>query len=285
MSYVDVFDKAQVQASFSRFASTYQEHAFLQKEIGRRLIEKARMLKASPRVILDLGAGSGITNDMLFEAFPKAQVIALDLSYPMLERNQQSRGLWRHFTKKIQFIQADMESLPLKPSCVDMVFSNCTLQWATDLESVFSHIKRVLKPEGTLFFSTFGPQTLKEMKTLWSQVDDFEHVHPFVDYDALGDALGNMGFLNPVMDLDTLNVTYTDFARCMGDLKNTGARNLHANRRRGLTPPSKIKQLKQRFEEVVQAKGVFSQTWEAIYGHAICQKPTESDISIKTLRT
>ena len=75
------------------------------------------------------------------------------------------------FSTRPFFLNADAEQLPLRDASVDLVYSNVALQWCNDLEGVFREINRVLRPGGLLMFTTFGPDTLSELRVSWAAAD------------------------------------------------------------------------------------------------------------------
>ena len=78
-------DKAQARRAFSKAAPRYDDVAVLQREIGNRMLERLEWIKLEPRVVLDAGAGTGLTTEGLLRRYPKSQVIALDFALPMLQ--------------------------------------------------------------------------------------------------------------------------------------------------------------------------------------------------------
>ncbi len=107
---------------------------------------------------------------------------------------------------------ADGEALPFADDSFEFIFSNLMLQWCTDLESVFSELRRVLAPGGLLMFTTFGPDTLMELRASWEAVDGYTHVNRFVDLHDVGDSLVRTRWAEPVMDSERITVTYRDVA-------------------------------------------------------------------------
>ena len=106
------------------------------------------------------------------------------------------------------------------------------MQWCETL-AVFREFRRILKPEGLLMFSSFGPDTLRELREAWRTVDDQPHVIDFLDMHDLGDMLMQAGFLEPVMDVDRHTLTYSNVIGLLRDLHGIGSRNISARRQRG----------------------------------------------------
>lgn len=266
MSNPVLIDKSLLKKSFAKAAPGYDDAAILQREVCQRLTEKLEYINFEPKRILDIGAGTGFATSSLQKIFPKAEIIALDIALPMLTIARQRKGFWSRIKNRIRFINADAESLPIKDNSVDLVFSNLTLQWVNDLDVVLSEFNRVLRDGGMLLFSTFGPDTLKELRASWQVVDSYTHVNNFLDMHDIGDAMVRARLAEPVMDTEYLTLTYQDVFRLMHDLKDIGAHNVTSDRTRGLTGKDKFKQFQLAYEQF-RADGVLPATYEVVYGH------------------
>jgi malonyl-CoA O-methyltransferase len=210
-----------------------------------------------------VGAGTGAATLELGQRFKKARTIALDFALPMLQRARR-RGSW---LRRPRCICGDAEQLPLADQSVDLIFSNATLQWCNDLEVTFQEFIRVLRPHGLLMFSTYGPDTLKELRHSWAQVDGTSHVSPFPDMHDIGDAMMRAGLLNPVVDVDRLSLTYQDVPTLMQDLKTLGAHNVTTGRQRGLTGKGRLQAMFSAYE-AYRVDGRLPASYEVVYGHA-----------------
>ena len=263
----DPIDKASVRRSFDRAALRYDAAAVLQREIGGRLLERLDYCRLAPKTILDLGCGTGQAIGALMRRYPKARVIALDFAFGML-RLARRRGTWLN---RPRVVCADAEVLPLADGCVDLIVSNATLQWCNDLDRTFSDLLRVLRPGGLLMFSSFGPDTLKELRAAWAAADGQRpghvHVSPFADMHDVGDALVRARFADPVMDAEHLTLTYPGLRDLMRDLKGIGAHNAGRDRPRGLTGPRRLAALEAAYE-THRRDGRLPATYEVVYGHA-----------------
>jgi len=260
-------DKLKMRQSFERAAAHYDAAAILQQEISKRLLERLDYIKLQPARVLDVGAGTGISLTGLRQQYPAAQIYALDIVRAMLLEARKKQNWLQRLRRTIQFITADAEKLPLADASVDLLFSNLTLQWCLDLEQTFGEFKRVLKPGGLLMFTTFGPDTLKELRSCWSQVDSYTHVNNFIDMHVVGDALVRSRFAEPVMDMERLTMTYSDVPSIMRDLKTIGAHNVTRGRARSLTGKGKMQQLIAGYEQF-RNNGVLPVSYEVVYGHA-----------------
>lgn len=286
-------EKRRVRASFNAAAEQYDDVAVLQREIGNRIIERLELVKLEPKTILDIGSGTGVGTEALSTTYKNSRVIAFDLAPNMLKQARQ-RGNWftrckNQLLNKRGFICGDAEHLPFTDNSFDLIYSNATLQWCTDLDHTFSELKRVLRPNGLLMFSTFGPDTLKELRASW-QAADAElnnainrnaHVHDFIDMHDIGDAMMRAGLADPVMDVETFTLTYPDAYQLMRELKTLGANNVANGRRNTLTGKNRIKNMIKAYEDF-RTDGFLPATYEVVYGHAWSPNQSESNLDTKT---
>jgi len=261
-------EKRLVQESFDRAAHSYDEVAILQREIGQRLLERLDLIKMQPRTIVDIGAGTGELGAALAKRYKDSEVILLDLAPRMLKLARQRQGMMDRWFGRQRFVCGDAEQLPLADNSVDMLFSNFALQWCSDLDRAFAEFQRVLRPGGLLLFTTFGPDTLTELRQAWRAVDDAVHVNTFIDMHDIGDALMRARLAEPVMDAERLTLTYQDGMGVMRDLKAMGAHNVTTGRHHGLTGKQKLQQMLTAYEQFRNSEGLLPATYEVVYGHA-----------------
>ncbi len=264
------FDKKLLRRSFERAAHSYDAAAVLQHEVCRRMDERLDLIKHQPATLLDAGSGTGNALSALRTRYPKARVLALDLALTMLQqgRNGVAKPWWKFiFKQQVNELCGDIEQLPLATGSVDMVWSNLALQWVNDPDQAFGEFNRVLAPGGLLMFSTFGPDTLKELRAAFATVDQHTHVSRFIDLHDIGDILVKRGFADPVMDMEPFTLTYSDVRALMHDLKAIGAHNVTQTRPPGLTGKSRLAAVTQAYEPL-RRDGKLPATFEVVYGHA-----------------
>ncbi|HEY0684504.1 MAG TPA: malonyl-ACP O-methyltransferase BioC [Steroidobacter sp.] len=256
-------DPARVRRQFDRAARGYDDAAAVPTEIRNRLLERLDLVKLQPKVVLDLGAGTGHASKALKHRYKTAEVIALDIAPGMLvEANRRQSWL-----KRFHRVAADAHRLPFKDSSAQLVFSNLMLEWCHDPDAVFQEIRRVLQPGGLLTFATLGPDTLRELREGWRKIDPHPHVHRFIDMHDLGDALVRAGLAEPVMDTERLTVTYPHLDALMTELAATGSTNLAYGRSRALTPKGHLASLREALRKV-SGEGALPVSVEVVYGHA-----------------
>ncbi len=260
-----LLDKARVRASFNRAAGTYDAAAVLQKQVREEMLSRLDLVKISPQAILDAGCGTGHGSFGLQKRYRSARVYSLDIALGMLQQIQLQRPLLQKILNKQQLLCADIESLPIASGSMDLVWSNLALQWCNDLDAAFTEVARVLQPESLFVFSTFGPDTLKELRV--ASNNGHTHVSQFIDMHDIGDALTRAGFSAPVLDVEHYTLTYDDVKSVMTDLKSIGAHNATVGRARGLQGKGFLQNLTQQYEQF-RTNNKLPATFEVIYGHA-----------------
>ncbi len=270
-------DKMRARTAFGRAAETYDAAAVVQKLVREEMLSRLDLVKLDPQVILDAGCGTGLASHALQKRYPKSQVVSLDFAYPMLQKTRSTRGHAGlvHQLKSLfgghkqNLLCADIEALPLADSSVGMVWSNVAIQWCNDLDAALQEFYRVLQPEGLLMFSTFGPDTLRELRAATDAAsgNQYTSVSRFIDMHDIGDALVRAGFSAPVLDVERFTLTYDDVKSVMRDLKSIGAHNATDGRARGLMGKAYFAKLAQSYEQFRQ-DGKLPATFEVVYGHA-----------------
>lgn len=259
MKNLDLIRSALNQASLQ-----FKTADVLHKEIAFRLIERLDLFKIKPKTILNIGARTGDESHQLAKYYPRARIIGIDIADKML-KTAASQKKW---LSKEAFICADTDYLPLKDESVDFIFSNLALHWHDSLALTFKEWFRVLKKDGVILFSTFGPDTLKELKHSWESIDTFNHVNSFLDMHDIGDLLLHTNFTDPVMDMDYLTLTYPTLDKLLSELKAVGSCNLSENKQTCLTGKHAIKKLEKAYHPFLTQSQYYPLTVEIVYGHA-----------------
>jgi malonyl-CoA O-methyltransferase len=232
------------------------------------MLERLDYVKLSPARILDAGCGPAPQSRPLAKRYPGAQLVALDVSLEMLRAVDPPRILERLRGRKGAYrVCANMDRLPLSSRSVSLVWSNMALHWSADPRTAIGELHRVLEVEGLLMFSTLGPDTLKELRSAFSSFKGAPRVHSFIDMHDIGDMLVAAGFAAPVMDTETITLTYADFAALASDLRSTGQACALAARSRGLLGPRRWHAVRQALDKFVR-EGRLPATVEVVYGHA-----------------
>jgi malonyl-CoA O-methyltransferase len=265
------------------------ESNFLRREIAGRMQERLALVKIEPQRVLDAGCGEGADLSALQTRFTDAQLLGVDASPAMLAvaHDRQVAALSsmnRLLTKWLpagigasagsvaNLLCGDFAQLPLGINSVDLVWSNLALHWHPQPDRVFAEWRRVLRVDGLLMFSCFGPDTFKELRAAFAAVDDAPHALPFVDMHDFGDMLVNVGFSTPVMDMETITVTYASTDKLMADVRAWGGNPL-AGKRAGLLGTDAWARIVKALEQGRMPDGRIPLTFEIIYGHAFRPVP------------
>jgi malonyl-CoA O-methyltransferase len=282
-------NRTHIKHHFSHAAPSYEEAAILQKTVAQHVDERLELITLHPSIVVDVGAGTGLLTQKIIARYPHAQVFAVDLSESMLRQAQprlmQPRypGLGKALNRRLAACQlarplsyklgatrinADAYQLPFATHSVDVLVSNLMLQWCDDLDRVFAEFRRVMRPEGLLMFTTFGPDTLKELRQAWSKADaGRQHVNHFIDMHDIGDALIRAGFGQPVMDVENFTLTYDKPIGVLRDLKAIGATNANRDRAPGLMGKQQFNAMLNAYE-TLRHDGKIPATFEVVHGHA-----------------
>jgi malonyl-CoA O-methyltransferase len=268
-SSLQTVDKKKVAHAFSQAATTYDAHAFLQKEVARRLLQRVELKQhqASQHAsycILDAGCGTGLTTRQLLSSFPSAQVIGVDIAEGMIEYAKSVTD-----NKSISYQLADIEQLPFGDNQFDLIFSSLTIQWLPELEKTFSEIKRVLKPGGYCFFSTLGPETLFELDESCKNIVSATPVNQFVDSEQVKAQLSPVRFNEVVIEKDTITLEYKQLIDLMRELKAIGSHRIESDasfKSKGLFGKNKFEKISQAYEKYRKPNGYLPATYQVIYG-------------------
>jgi malonyl-CoA O-methyltransferase len=256
-------DRRALRASFDRASRHYDASAVLQERVRSELLERLELIGIEPRLVIDLGCGTGHGAQRLKRRFRRARVMAVDLAPGMLREAKRHSRPFARFAR----VCADAARLPLADGSADLVFSSLMLQWCGEPDAVFREVQRVLRPGGFFAFSTFGPDTLRELRDAWRAADLYAHVNHFIDLHDIGSALSRAGLAEPVLDVERTSIDYPDAMTLMRDLKAIGAHNVNSGRSRGLTGRRALRRMLDAYE-ALRHEGTLPASYEIIFGAA-----------------
>lgn len=102
-----------------------------------------RIMIESPKKIIDIGCGSGMSTKVLANRWPEAKIIGLDNSNTMLKQAQEL-GI------NVEWIFKDCNESLEEFNKVDVIFSNASIQWLNNQEQVIENWFKALNPEGVI---------------------------------------------------------------------------------------------------------------------------------------
>jgi malonyl-CoA O-methyltransferase len=254
----------------------------LATEVASRMDERLDLMKINPHSLLVAGSPGDGALTRLRQRYPRCRVLEVAEAGAELRPTQSSatEGSWLRrlagmlgIRSRTSVVAADLDHLPLPDASVDIVWSNLALHRHTDPLPVFRELQRVLAGEGLLMFSTLGPDTLWELRQAFARADrGFAHVHDFIDMHDLGDMLVGAGFNAPVMDMETITLTYADVMALARELRAAGATNALEERRRGLSGRGLWERLRQT-SATLHVESRLPASFEIVYGHAWKPQP------------
>lgn len=267
----------EIKLSFNKAAKHYDAHAFIQNVIGQRLLDRLDMITAPFPSILDAGCGTGYFSTRLRQRFPQSAITSIDVAHNMTRFAKARKSTW--LQRKIQYTTGNIAQLPFKDNVFDLIFCNLVMHWS-DVPKTLAEYKRVLKANGLLLFTLPGPDTLSELSQAFQAFDTYQHVNAFYDMHDIGDCLQAERFLNAVVDMEKITFEYDSVWSILKDLKMTGVRNIHPDRRTHLSPKHHLDALVNAYPQTATQK--YPVSFEVIYGHAVCpcQKATSTPYQI-----
>lgn len=269
------FPANKIRRVFDRIAPSFATHDFLFREMSRRMDERLDVVRITPERILDTGCGLGADRLALLRRYPASSWVGVDQSIQMLRYGQAADQASASFLRRLlhsvqrprdERIAANLAALPVAGQSVDLIWSNAMLHWLDDLPAALAECHRVLRVGGLLMFSTLGPDTLRELRAAMHAADTSAEVgepaHGFTDMHDIGDMLVDAGFADPVMDMETLTLTYADPWQALRELQQAGS----LGERIGLTARGYWQRVFAHWPQ--GADGRYTLTFELIQGHA-----------------
>lgn len=189
----------------------YEKAAVIAEIAGDELYSRLDWMTIRPQTILDVGCGTGRFSTMLCNRYPQASIFAIDSSELMLQAFPGQHA-------KVKLLRADGCQLPFLPASIDLIFANMFLPWQQDLSQVFQEWRRVLRADGLVLFTAFGPDSLKNCQSRLGA----DALPCFFDMHDIGDALLHCGLSDPVLDVDHITVSYQEENHLINELRASG---------------------------------------------------------------
>jgi SAM-dependent methyltransferase len=255
-----VFDRAAVRRHRARAAAHLAAHDYLIREVAERLIDRLDDVRRQFPRALAIGCYGDLLPRLLAGRSGIATLVSCDLA---LERVRQAPGL---------AVAADEEALPFACGSLDLVVALLTLHWVNDLPGALAQIRRALKPDGLLLAAMFGGQTLHQLRTALTEAEVAvenglsPRVSPFADVRDAGGLLQRAGFALPVVDSDSITVSYADALTLWRDLRGMGESNAVIERRKSFSRRQTLLQAAARYRDrFADAEGRLPVTFQVLY--------------------
>lgn len=279
----EIFDRRVLRRHRDRAAAGIGAHDFLFREVAERLLDRLEDIRRGFPLALDLGCHHGVVAELLAGRGGIETLVQADLS-PAMARKAAAQGTatggtatggtaaGRAAAGRVPTLAADEEALPFADQSLDLVLSVLSLHWVNDLPGTLLQIGRALKPDGLLLAAMIGGDSLGELREALMRAElEIEEgvsprISPFADVRDIGALLQRAGFALPVVDVDSLTVTYPSALALMRDLRGMGETGTDRNRRRGLTRRATLLRAAALYEEAqADAAGRIPARFDILY--------------------
>ncbi|MDZ7918888.1 biotin synthase [Rhodoferax sp.] len=266
------------------------ESPWLHEEVARRMEERLQWIVQKPQRWVHWGALQGglQAQGLLGNRYPDSECFVLEstaeraqAALKLIAKPWWSPGGWGG--PKVKF------RAPAQP--VQMVWANMALHTAADPEALIAEWHRLIAVDGFAMFSCLGPDTLRELRSVYARMGWPVPSHEFTDMHDWGDMLVHAGFAEPVMDMERITLTYSTPQSLLAELRGLG-RNLHPQRFGGLRSRAWLDRLHAALTEGLASPagdGRLQLTFEVVYGHAFKPAPrlhvqAETTVSLEQMR-
>lgn len=246
---------------------------WLHGEVARRMAQRLPLIRLQPQCVVEWGAFLGASAQVLEGAYPRARRVAVEPDAERVERT--ARALQMPWWSPRRWSGRGTHALlaaQVQPGCAQLLWSNMGLHGSLDPRADLAAWHRVLQVDGFLMFSTLGPGTLSGLRALYSSLGWPVPMAPLVDMHDLGDMLVEAGFADPVMDQETITLTWATPSALLSELRQLGG-NVDARRAAGLRTPRWRAELESQLAARAAPDGRIALEFELVYGHAFRVAP------------
>jgi malonyl-CoA O-methyltransferase len=262
---------------------------WLHEEVARRMAERLSVIRSAPATVLDWWGHFSGSAQPLAQACPHARRIVVVPTPALQQRTAAAPAPWWS-PRRWSAATAPVLEAEVPPASGQLLWANMMLHAVSDAPALMAAWRRAIAVDGFLMFSCFGPDTLAELRALYTSLGWPPPAIAFTDMHDIGDALVHAGFADPVMDQEHLTLTWDSPGALLAELRTLGA-NTHPERFAGLRTP----RWRQRLEHEIGARlagadGRLRLTFEIVYGHAFNPAPRprvagRTEVSLDEMRT
>lgn len=251
---------------------------WLHEEVGQRMQDRLQWIKRSPAAWADWEPVRGglAAHASVASRYPQARVhvVEPEAARAAVARERLVPQGWRRYLPAPlgEGRGGGPQFGPLQAGAVQLLWSNMHLHMVADPEALLRTWYDALAVDGFLMFSCLGPDTLRELRTLYAALGWPPPAHEFTDMHDWGDLLVNTGFAEPVMDMERITLAFDTPGRLLQELRELGA-NLHRARFPALRGRGWRAALEQALSGLRAADGRLALTFEIVYGHAFKPLP------------
>ena len=264
---------------------------WLHEEVARRMEERLQWIRRTPKTWCDWEPVRGglQAHALVAQRYPQAQCYVVENTARMQAAAQ---AHWaKPWWNPARWTGAQTLLEKPAPGSVELLWANMALHQQSHPEQLLAQWHQALAVDGFVMFSCLGPDTAKEIRALYVRMGWPAAGHSFTDMHDWGDMLVHAGFAEPVMDMETITLSFATPERLLQELRELGC-NLHPQRFAGLRGKDWLAQLHAAMDahmRVQEAEGQLTLTFEIVYGHAFKPQPrvtveSESAVSLDHMR-
>lgn len=246
---------------------------WLHQEVARRMAQRLEVIKLRPQAVLDWWSFLGAGGELLARAYPAAKRFVVEPDAALAERSRAAgRGAW--WSPKrwlVDAVDVAEQHAPV-PGGMQLVWANMMLHAEPDPPALIARWEQALAADGFVMFSCFGPDTVRQLHDLYRRLGWPAPTIPFVDMHDLGDMLVHAGLADPVMDQETITLSWASPQALLAELRTLGG-NVAPQRFAGLRTPRWRARLEQELRALAGADGRLQLGFEIAYGHAFKALP------------
>ena len=245
---------------------------WLHEEVGRRMQERLDWIAQPPAVWCHWHAlrGGLATHDLIAGRYPQALCYVVE-SQPAAQ--EAARQRWAAAPWWQPWRQAKVQVATPPELGANMLWANMLLHEQADPLALLRQWHAAVAVDGFVMFSCLGPDTVQTLRSLYAALGWPPAGHSFTDMHDWGDMLIQTGFAEPVMDMETITLSFATPERLLQELRELG-RNLHPQRFAALRGPGWRQQLLQAIAQHLRLPdGQLGLRFEVVYGHAFKAAP------------
>lgn len=264
-------DAVAVDTALRRMARQ-NEPPWLHAEAARRLAERLLPIRLEPARVLDWWAGAGGGAAALRERYPKAEIVAVEPGPAWQAQRARNTRPWWFFGKRAADTVHGVADSDAAIGRAEVVWANMVLHGIVDPPALFSRWHSLLGAGGFVAFSCLGPGTLQELRDLYAALGWGPPTPGFIDMHDLGDMMVAAGFADPVLDQETLTISWPDAEALLRELRQLGG-NAAPDRFSGWRTPAWRRRLVDALRARAGADGRITLGFEIAYGHGFKAAP------------
>jgi malonyl-CoA O-methyltransferase len=263
---------------------------WLHTEVAKRMAERLQIIRLKPQRIIDWWSFLGASGGVLAEAYPDAQRVLVEPNEALAQRSREAQrtAWWSPRRWRRDAVEVKLESDELGQPA-QLLWANMMAHAVKDPPALVARWQQALAADGFVMFSCLGPDTAKELRAIYLRLGWPDPTIAFVDMHDFGDMLVHAGFADPVMDQETITLSWATPRAMLDELRSLGG-NAAPARFQGLRTPRWRAGLERELQASAGADGRITMRFEVAYGHAFKALPKvpagqPTTVSLDEMRT